>query len=104
MSNKVACLLGAIALLATQGVTAADEVFTKTAVIQIPGGLNSFDISFVDAQIARYFLADRTNAAIDMVDTGDITKPVKQLGKGAFVGVQPGSDTSGPNGVITAND
>ena len=103
MSNKLAGLLGAIALLASQGITAADEVFTKTAVIAVPGnGLNSFDIGFVDPQLGRYFLADRTNAAIDKVDTSN--NAIALLAPGQFVGVQPGTDTSGPNGVITANN
>ena len=102
MSYKPAGLLGAIALLALQGITAADEVFTKTAVIAVPGGLNSFDIGFVDPQLGLYFLADRTNKTIDQVVTS--TNAISQLAPGAFVGVQSGTDTSGPNGVITANN
>ena len=106
MSSKIrlAALLAAIApaMLAMGGTTTADEVFTKTAVISVPGGLNSFDIGFVDPQLGLYFLADRTNKTIDQVVTS--TNAISQLAPGAFVGVQSGTDTSGPNGVITANN
>src|SRR5882724_10356050 len=81
---------------------AADETFTKTSIIAVPGGLNSFDIGFVDPQIGRYFLADRTNKTVDQVVTS--TNAISQLAKGSFVGVQAGTNTSGPNGVITANN
>jgi len=80
---------------------AAEETFSKT-IIAVPNGLNSFDIGFVDPQIGFYFLADRTNKTVDQVKTSD--NSIKQLAAGSFVGVQPGTDTSGPNGVITAND
>src|SRR5215467_3571901 len=80
---------------------AAEETFSKT-IIAVPGGLNSFDIGFVDPQIGFYFLADRTNKTVDQVKTSD--NSIKQLSAGSFVGVQPGTDTSGPNGVITANN
>ncbi|HEX9145646.1 MAG TPA: hypothetical protein VGA09_15340, partial [Candidatus Binatia bacterium] len=102
----LASVVGAgTALLAGPGTAfaaAADEAFSKTSVITVPGGLNSFDIGFVDAQLGLYFLADRTNATVDQVKTSD--NSITQLAKGSFVGVQPGSNTSGPNGVITAND
>ena len=81
---------------------AADETFSKTSTITVPGGLNSFDIGFVDPQLGLYFLADRTNKTVDQVKTSD--NSITQLAKGSFVGVQPGTNTSGPNGVITAND
>src|SRR5438552_3471648 len=80
----------------------ADETFTKTSVITVLGGLNSFDIGFVDPELGLYFLADRTNATIDQVVTS--TNAIRQLAKGSFVGVQPGTNTSSPNGLITAND
>src|SRR5215475_12463651 len=90
------------ALVARPGSAFADEAFQKTFTITVPGGLNSFDIGFVDPQLGLYFLADRTNKTIDQVITSDNT--LTQLAAGSFVGVQPGSNTSGPNGVITAND
>ncbi len=91
------------ALVAGPGTAfAADETFSKTSTITVPGGLNSFDIGFVDPELGLYFLADRTNATIDQVVTS--TNAISQLAKGSFVGVQPSAETSGPNGVITAND
>jgi len=81
---------------------AQEETFVKVGQINVPGGLNSFDIGFVDPHIGRYFLADRTNKAIDQVVTS--TNTIHLLAAGEFVGVQPGTNTSGPNGVITAND
>src|SRR5437762_6341231 len=81
---------------------AAEETFSKT-ILAVPGGLNSFDIGFVDPQIGRYFLADRTNKTVDEVVTS-ANVVSRQLAKGSFVGVQTGTNTSGPNGVITANN
>jgi hypothetical protein len=81
---------------------AQEETFLKVGEIDVPGGLNSFDIGFVDPKIGRYFLADRTNVTVDEVKTS--TNSIKQLAQGAFVGVQAGTNTSGPNGVITANN
>jgi len=84
------------------GTAFAEETFSKTATIAVPGGLNSFDIGFVDPQLGLYFLADRTNLTVDQVVTS--TNTIHLLAAGAFVGVQPGTNTSGPNGVITANN
>jgi hypothetical protein len=124
----LASVIGAgTALVAGAGTAfaaAADETFSQTATIKVPNAgflpsaapsattcgptatnpfcLTSFDIGFVDPQLGLYFLADRTNATVDQVKTSD--NSITQLAKGSFVGVQPGSNTSGPNGVITAND
>ena len=81
---------------------AQDETFVNVFQLAVPGGLTSFDIGFVDPKIGRYFLADRTNKTVDQVKTSNNT--IHQLAKGAFVGVQTGTNTSGPNGVITANN
>jgi hypothetical protein len=95
-------LLTSGATLVHRTAFAADETFSKTSTIAVPGGLNSFDIGFVDPQIGLYFLADRTNKTVDQVKTSN--NSISQLAVGSFVGVQPGTNTSGPNGVITAND
>jgi len=47
----------------------ADETYTLKTIIPVPGGLTSFDIAFVDANIRTLVLADRTNKSIDVVDT-----------------------------------
>ncbi|HEY6293091.1 MAG TPA: hypothetical protein VI455_16185, partial [Terriglobia bacterium] len=68
------------------------------------GGLFSFDISFVDQKTQRYYLADRSNEAIDVVNAKTDTF-VKQISASpAFAGASPGgAELSGPNGVLTAN-
>jgi hypothetical protein len=82
-----------------------DEVFKVTTVIQVPGAAAffSFDISWFDPKLKKFFLADRNNKAIDVVDA---TSPdaIKQFPQ-AFAGVNPGgNDFSGPDGVLTANN
>jgi hypothetical protein len=76
--------------------------------VQIPGAaLRSYDISWVNPNRAEYYLADRSNAAIDILDT---RAPAfkRFLGKGLFVGVKlnaagtaVNNDISGPDGVVT---
>src|SRR5262245_36563645 len=66
------------------------------------GGLYSFDISWVDQVAHRYYLADRSNKVVDIVDTTTNTL-IFQL-TGNFAGVSPpafASGTGGPNGVTT---
>jgi len=58
-----------------------------------------FDISWIDQNTQRYYLADRSNAAVDVVDAKNSTF-VKQI-KGGFKGFTGSNDTSGPNGVVT---
>jgi hypothetical protein len=61
--------------------------------------LNSFDISFVDPAIGLYALGDRTNNAVDLVDTHDNTF-LGFCGHGLFTGATGNNDTSGPDGVL----
>ena len=73
------CLAGAaVALLAipslgsAQEASAKDEVFTQSAAIMLPAGSNalvSFDISWVDAVLKKYYLGDRSNQSVDVIDT-----------------------------------
>jgi hypothetical protein len=80
---------------------AADEVFAPTAQVSLPGGQSvvSFDISFVDPLLGLYILGDRTNIAVDVIDTG--TNTVLTQLKGGFRGAVTGdNDHSGPNGVL----
>jgi hypothetical protein len=76
----------------------------RTGVNATNGKLYSFDISWVDQDRQLYFLADRSNAAIDVVDTKtDIF--VGQIPGGfagvAVVGGVVRGGQSGPNGVVT---
>jgi hypothetical protein len=63
------------------------------------GKLYVFDISWVDQESHTYYLADRSNAVVDVVDT-HTNKLVLQL-TGGFKGFTGNNGTSGPNGVTT---
>ena len=69
----------------------------------------AFDISWVDNRTQRYYLADRTNNAIDLVDAATDTF-LGYIGKGQYTGSRPCPGhpedvrhCSGPNGVVTDN-
>ncbi|MBV9563199.1 MAG: hypothetical protein JOY90_22555 [Bradyrhizobium sp.] len=97
------------AMLAGTPVRAADEVFAATKAISAPAGkITSFDISFVDPALGLYFLGDRTQVAVDVINT-DSNTFLKQLGKGVFTGPGPcppikqpagANDCAGPDGVV----
>jgi hypothetical protein len=68
-------------------------------------GMYSFDISWVDQQTQTYYLADRSNLAVDIVDA----KTNKFLGQlhavPPFAGISPpafSTATAGPDGVTTS--
>jgi DNA-binding beta-propeller fold protein YncE len=92
-------LSAAVGLSTLAGAAGAAEL-RQIGTISIPGEpLNSFDISYIDQATGMYYLADRSNKGIDVVD----------VKKGAWVGRITGmvgfsgkNDTSGPNGVIIA--
>ena len=68
------------------------------------GGLYSFDISWVDQMTQTYYLADRSNFAIDVVDAKTDTFITQVSATPPFAGASPGgAELSGPNGVLTAN-
>src|SRR5215471_16142606 len=68
------------------------------------GGMYSFDISFVDRTTGTYYLADRSNKAVNIVVAETF---VTQL-TGGFAGFVPcnppagANDCAGPNGVATS--
>ncbi|SAL64862.1 hypothetical protein [Caballeronia humi] len=69
------------------------------ATIAVPNSASppfSFDIGYVDS--GKYYLADRSNAAVDVVDTKSNTL-VAQI-KGNFTGIGASTDTSGPDGLV----
>jgi len=89
-----------------------DETFIGLGYVVVPGNpLVSFGISWVDASINEYFLADRSNASIDAVPM-QVNPPVFQIkptGTKAFAGDVLCPDgtanvCAGPNGVITLNN
>jgi hypothetical protein len=72
------------------------------------GGMYAFDISFVDQSNQRYYLADRSNAAVDVVNakTGKFVTQI--TASPPFAGVQlntmgtaVNNNISGPDGVTT---
>lgn len=75
-----------------------------TAVLILGHPLRSFDISWVNPNRAEYYLGDRSNAGIDIVDTEDNTFKrtiggfvgIKLLGSGAV-----DNNHSGPDGVTS---
>jgi len=111
MSRTTKLLTFSTALLApwllTSAVDAQDtDVFRPIAAVTIGDlegvtakPLNSFDISFVDPAIGLYVLGDRTNNAVDLVNTHDLTF-LGFCGHGQFAGATGNNNTSGPDGVL----
>src|SRR6266568_2516260 len=104
---SICALLGAVSL-AIPGAAFADEHEKDSGAVKllmtipVPGGvkMKSFDISWVDADTQLYYLADRSNAAVDVVDART-NAFVKQI-HGGFAGFSGNNDTSGPNGVVVS--
>src|SRR5712692_8517626 len=94
------------ALAACTGPGAPTTTETKClTAVQIPGNpLRSYDISWVNPHRAEYYLADRSNAGVDVIDTHTLT--FKRT-IGGFVGAKlrangtVNNDISGPDGVVT---
>jgi hypothetical protein len=107
--GTVSLATSGVAFAACMGPGAPSNTETKClTAVQIPGKpLRSYDISWVNPQRAEYYLADRSNAAIDIIDTRNLTFK-RFLGQGHFVGVKlngagtaVNNDISGPDGVVT---
>ena len=79
-----------------------------TAANSTAGGLYSFDISFVDQSTQTYYLADRSNKVVDVVDAKTATFLTQLRATPDFRGFLPCSpamganDCAGPNGVVAA--
>jgi hypothetical protein len=74
------------------------------------GGMYGFDISFVDSTTETYYLGDRSNAAVDVVDakTGTFIKQITASPPFAGVklntaGTAVNNNISGPNGVVATD-
>ena len=109
-------LIVVIPVLALSEATASDSctgpgapTTTQTkclTAVQIPGDpLRSYDISWVNPDRAEYYLADRSNASIDIIDTQHNTFKRQLPG---FIGVvlnatktAVDNNHSGPDGVVT---
>src|SRR5262249_59855744 len=110
--RTVGMAIGAIAMLAVAGPALAqpanDEVFKVTTAIKAgTNNLVSFDISWFDPKLKKYFLADRSNNEIDIVDPSD--NSITHIAQGLFAGVvlnpdgTANNDKSGPDGVLTVH-
>src|SRR3989441_11425506 len=96
----VVILAGSSARPALADNTAA--TYHQIALISIPGSpLTSFDISFVERSSQTYYLADRSNKAVDIINAASNTFETRVTG---FVGFTGDNDTSGPNGVVVVHD
>jgi hypothetical protein len=73
-----------------------------TAANTTAGNMYVFDISFVDQATQTYFLSDRSNAVVDVVDA-NTNQLISQISATpAFKGFTGNNATSGPNGVVAA--
>src|SRR5260370_38938012 len=83
------------------GAPTTTETKCLTAV-QIPGNpLRSYDISWVNPHRAEYYLADRSNAGIDIIDTKSLT--FKRT-IGGFVGIVLNTATTAANNNLSGPD
>ena len=88
---------------------AAQTNYALSTTIAIPassvnsqgGKFNSFDISYVDPLTGYYYVADRSNASVDIIN-GATNTVVGQAG--GFVGQQATTSVSGPDGVVVVNN
>ncbi len=95
----VTALIGLIAGAAQ----AAPPSYKLVHTIAIPGNpLAVFDISSIDPALGLYFLPDRSNSALDVVDIST-RRVIGQVG--GFVGAAGGhNDVAGPNGTQPTGD
>lgn len=81
--------------------------YERLTTIAIPGKpLLTYDIGFVDPVLRLYYLADRTNAGIDVFDTRTNHFLLRITGDatvGEFTGQRSSNNVSGPNGVAPAD-
>lgn len=81
--------------------------YERLATIAIPDKkLATYDISFIDPATRLYYLSDRSNAGIDVIDTKTnrfVTRITGNATVGTFVGQAASNDTSGPDGLAHAD-
>src|SRR6476660_6899176 len=102
-NRTVGRAIGAIAMLAmvgpvvSQETSGTDEAFqlqtvfglNNTGIGNLPNGsktLFSFDISWVDPVLNKYYLADRSNKTIDILDLSTLPPTLKQVVNTGFAG------------------
>jgi hypothetical protein len=99
-------MAGMLAVAATVGPAAAQDVNTTPTFIPVPadsanvqpgGAFSSFDISFADPVTGNVYTSDRSNASVDIFSGSSLTFLGRATG---FTGQQATSSTSGPDGVL----
>ena len=100
-------LVGVLAMAATTGPAVADVVTPLTFIpvpadlavnVQPGGAFSSFDISFADPVTGNIYIADRSNASIDIFSGSSLTFLGRATG---FTGQQATTSLSGADGVLT---
>jgi hypothetical protein len=99
-------LAGMVAMAATTGPAVADNLTLLTYIPVPAGGANfqpggafsSFDISFADPVTGNIFIADRSNASVDIFSGSNLTFLGRAEG---FTGQQATNSISGADGVLT---
>jgi DNA-binding beta-propeller fold protein YncE len=93
-------LMAAAAALALAAPASAAGLKQFSQIVMPGATLESFDITFADPETGQVFIADRSNKAIDVIDSKTDKYVTRITG---FVGDGPKGDVSGPNGVATVN-
>ncbi|HEY3847158.1 MAG TPA: PEP-CTERM sorting domain-containing protein [Acetobacteraceae bacterium] len=101
-------LAGAIALATTAGPAVAAPTLSLVKYIAVPadtatnvqpgGAFSAFDISYADPVTGDIFIADRSNAGVDIFSGSSLTFLGRATG---FAGQQATTSVSGPDGVLT---
>jgi len=105
-------LLAGVAMVAAAGSAAAQVDNTNPTLVPVPpdpvinpsGKFSAFDISFADSTLGDIFIADRSNAGVDIFSGSGLSLITRASG---FAGVQPpppaaaNNSISGPDGVLT---
>jgi hypothetical protein len=103
-------LLAGTVLAASTSIAMAGPDYQLVTTIALPvtgqnnqgGAFTAFDISYADST-GYYYVADRSNAAVDIIN-GATDKVVAQAGgPGVFSGQQATTSISGPDGVVVAH-
>ncbi len=97
-----------VAVLGAMAPRESAQQFTEPTLVKgSPTNLRFFDVSWNDNSKQKYYLADRTNNAIDLVDSATDTF-LGFIGKGHYTGSTPCPNNpkemrlcAGPNGVVT---
>ena len=95
--RSLVSLLVALALTMSSALALAFGQYQRIDAISIPGApLKSFDISWVDEPSQTYFLADRSNAGVDIINSETHAFVGRIVG---FVGFTGTNAHSGPDGI-----